>query len=308
MPLQIEHRPKTLEDLVGNKDLKASLESIFARKSDFPHAFLFHGPTGCGKTTIARIIAESLQCDPSALMEYNTATLRGIDTVRAIMEECVYKPMVGNVRVYILDEIHRQTKDAKEALLKLLEDPPAHVYFILCTTMPQELPDTLRGRCHTFQVKPLMSTDMMVLLKSILKKEKIEDYPESILREIIRLAEGHPRNALVLLDSVIDMLDEESAVAALSSVSLSEVDTKALCNAILKGESWDSVRKDVQAMLATGEPENIRYAILGYLSAVLYGSKKNDRCCAVMDIFSENTYSTGKFGLQKMIYAALELK
>ena len=200
MPLHIEHRPVNLSEIVGNKAIKDSLESIFARKSDFPHAYLFHGPTGTGKTTMARIIAGLLKCDESALQEYNVANLRGIDTVRTINENCRYMPMTGETRVYILDEIHRQTKDAKEGLLKLLEDPPSHVYFILCTTNPEELPDTLRGRCHTYQLKPLKSTEMMELLKSVLKKEKVEDYPETILREIIHLSEGLPRNALVMLD------------------------------------------------------------------------------------------------------------
>jgi DNA polymerase-3 subunit gamma/tau len=306
MTLALEHRPSTLNELAGNKDIKDSLESIFLRKADFPHAYLFHGPTGCGKTTLARIVAKMLKCD--APEEYNMSNLRGIDAIRTITENSVYMPMTGNTRVYIMDEVHRQTKDAQNALLKPLEDAPAHVFYILCTTDPQQLIEAIRGRCHTYQVKPLKSSEMMELLKRILKKEKIEDYPETILREICRLSEGLPRNALVLLDSIIDIEDETAAVEALSAVSLSDADTKELCQAILKGESWDSVRKNVQAILAEGDAERTRYAILGYLSAVLYGSKKNDRCCRIMDIFSENTYSTGKPGLQKMIYAALEFK
>lgn len=305
MPLQIEHRPKSFKEIAGNKDIKASLESIFARKSDYPHAYLFYGQTGCGKTTLARVLSSLLDC-PNPI-ELNMSNLRSLDDIRTINEECIYMPMMGGTKVYVLDEIHRLPKLPQDALLKLLEDPPAHVYFILCTTDPQQLLKTIVGRCHSFQVKPLMASEMMGLLKSILLKEKIEDYPEPILKEIIRLAEGLPRNALVLLDSVIDILDEESASAALSAVCFSEVDTKALCNAILKKESWDSIRKDVQSMLINNDPEQMRYAILGYLSVVLYGSKKNDRCCRIMDIFSEPTFNTGKPGLQKMIYAAVEL-
>ncbi len=308
MTLAIEHRPKDLSEIIGNQSIKDSLESIFARKSDYPHAYLFHGETGCGKTSLARIVASMLKCHPDAVQEYNVANMRGIDTVRDIDENCRYKPMMGDSRVYILDEAHRQSKDAKEGLLKLLEDPPDHVYFILCTTNPEELPSTLRGRCHTYQVKPLKSSEMMDLLKSILMKEKIKDYPETILKEITRLSEGLPRNALVMLDAVIDIIDEDSAVKALSSVSLSDANTKELCQALINGGTWESIRANVKTILEEMEPEKLRYAVLGYLSAVLYNSKKNDRVSALIDIFSENTYNTGKVGIQNMIYIAINFK
>jgi DNA polymerase-3 subunit gamma/tau len=293
---------------VGNKAIVDSIESIFSRKSDFPHAYLFHGPTGCGKTTLARIIARMLGCADEAVMEYNTANTRGIDTIRQLAEDCQYMPMTGSVRVYILDEIHRQTKDAKESLLKLLEDPPSHVYFILCTTEPQSLPPTMIGRCHSYQVKPLKSSEMRSLLISVLKKEKIEDYPDTILKEIIHLSEGHPRNALVLLDAVIDMQDESTAVEALSSVTISEADTKELCQSIMQREPWDKVRVNVKAVLTDYEPEKVRQAILGYLSAVLLNSKQNDRISAMIDVFSEPNFYNAKAGIVNQIYVALQMK
>ena len=308
MPLQIEHRPSKLSEIIGNKSIKDSLESIFLRKEDFPHAFLFHGPTGCGKTTLARIICDLLKCDESGIQELNVANMRGIDTVRTIADNCIYSPMMGNNRVYILDEIHRQTKDAKEGLLKLLEDPPKHVYFILCTTNPEELPATLRGRCHTYQVKPLKPSEMMELLKNILQKENIDNYPEAILKEIARLSEGLPRNALVMLDAVIDMEDEDTAIDALSTVSLSEADTKLLCQAIIKGESWDSVRENVKAIITTIEPEKVRQAILGYLTNSLLNSKRNDHISALIDIFSETIFYNARSGIVNMIYIALKYK
>jgi len=306
MPLHIDYRPSSLDEFFGNQALKESLESIFSRKSDFPHAFLFHGKTGCGKTTLARIVAKMLKCADSSVQEMNVANFRGIDTVRSIAENCVYMPIEGTNRVYILDEIHRQTKDAKEGLLKLLEDPPPHVYFCLCTTNPEELPDTLKGRCHTYHVKPLKSSEMMALLKSVLKKEKIEDFPESILKAIIRLSEGLPRNALVMLDAVIDMEDEEAAINALSSVSLSEVEVKDLCQAIMAGESWDAVRKHLANLLIDNEPEKIRQAILGYLTNVLLNSKKNDRVGFLLEVFSESIFHNPRAGIVKQVYLALK--
>jgi DNA polymerase-3 subunit gamma/tau len=304
MPLQIEHRPSELSEVFGNKASKESLESIFQRKKDFPHAFLFHGPTGCGKTTMARIIANLLDCDSPE--EYNMSNLRGIDSVRAINEECMYMPLVGTNRVYIIDEVHRQTKDAQNAFLKLLEDPPTHVYFILCTTEPQQLLDTVRGRCHQYQMKPLMSADMMALLNYILKKEKIDDYPESILKEITVLSEGLPRNALVLLDAVIDMADEESAIAALSTVSTSSAETKELCQAIMSGQSWVTTREILKKILTETEPERIKQAILGYLANVLLGSKKNDRVAILIDHFRTNIFYDARSGIIELVYTAVE--
>ena len=306
MPLHIDHRPSKLSEVFGNQAIKDSLESIFARKSDYPHAFLFHGPTGCGKTTLARIVSTLFHC--SKPEEYNMSNLRGIDSVRTINEDCQYMPLIGDTRVYIIDEVHRQTKDAQNAFLKLLEDPPDHVYFVLCTTDPDLLIAPLRGRCHSYQVKPLKTLEMMGLLKSILKKEKIEDYPDSILKEITFLSEGLPRNALVMLDSVIDMEDEDSAKAALSAVSTSDSVTKDLCQAVVNGTDWTTTKEILKNLLTETEPEKIRQSILGYLANTLLGSKTNDRVSNLIDIFSDNILYNARSGIINMTYLATKRK
>lgn len=306
MPLHIDHRPSKLSEVFGNQAIKDSLESIFARKSDYPHAFLFHGPTGCGKTTLARIVSTLFHC--SKPEEYNMSNLRGIDSVRTINEDCQYMPLIGDTRVYIIDEVHRQTKDAQNAFLKLLEDPPDHVYFVLCTTDPDLLIAPLRGRCHSYQVKPLKTLEMMGLLKSILKKEKIEDYPDSILKEITFLSEGLPRNALVMLDSVIDMEDEDSAKAALSAVSTSDSVTKDLCQAVVNGTDWTTTKEILKNLLTETEPEKIRQSILGYLANTLLGSKTNDRVSNLIDIFSDNILYNARSGIINMVYISTKGK
>jgi DNA polymerase-3 subunit gamma/tau len=308
MPLHIEHRPKTFSEVFGNQGIKDSLESILDRKSDYPHAILFFGPTGCGKTTLARIVASILGDGGYSLQEYNMANLRGIDAVRQITEDCQYQGLGSGRRVYIFDEIHRQTKDAQNALLKVLEDPPSHVYMILCTTEPERLLPTLRGRCHSYQVKPLKPLEMLPFLRSILKKEKVEDYPDSILKEIASLSEGFPRNALVMLDAVIDMTDEKSALEALSSISSYEATTKELCQLITQGGTWPEASKLVKQLLAEEEPERIRQAILGYLTATLLGSKKNDRVALLINIFQDNIFYNGKSGITLMVYDAMKEK
>lgn len=312
MPLHIEHRPQILNEIIGNKAVVESLRSIFLRKADFPHAYLFTGPTGCGKTSIARIVAKLLQCSEMDYQEYNMANLRGIETIRGINEDCRYAPSSGPVRFYLFDEIHRQTKDAKEALLKLLEEPPPHVYFALCTTEPENLPPTMIGRCHSFQMKPLPSMEMMSLLKIVLKKEKLENFPEKILKNIVFLAEGRPRNALVLLDSVIDMEDEEIAIEALSSISLSESNTKELCQSLLKGANLETAMEQLKAILNDVEPERIRQAVLGYMANTLCSHKKKDafseRISIILDLFGESIFYNARSGIINMVYKAATLK
>lgn len=306
MPLQIEHRPSDLSQIFGNKAIVDSLTSIFERKSDYPHAYLFHGPTGCGKTTLARIVAKMLKCNKPE--EYNMSNLRGIDAVRTLAEDCIYLPLTGRNRVYILDEIHRQTKDAQNALLKLLEDPPEHVYFILGTTDPEQLIPALRGRCHQYQVKALKTSEMIALLQSVLRKEKIEDYPYKILSEITLLSEGLPRNALIMLDAVIDMSDEETALASLSTVATCDATSKELCNAVLTGVPWMKTKEILKALLMENTPEDIKNAVLGYCANTLLGSKRNDRASQMIDLFGDNIFYNGRQKLIQMVYEATKEK
>jgi DNA polymerase-3 subunit gamma/tau len=306
MELNLKHRPKKIKDIFGNESVKESITSILNRdQENIPHAFLFHGPTGTGKTTMARILANELGCPADEIIEYNTASMRGIDTIRNIIEDCVYAPLEGYSKVYILDEVHRQTKDAQNALLKLAEEPPKQVYIILCTTDPEKLIPALLGRCTTYQMKPLRPTEMTKLIDHILDVEGFAptEYPSRIKKEIIRLSECLPRNALKLLDAIIDMQDEDAIIDALSAVSLDTVEAKELFNALLKGESWDNVRKMVKTLLEANEPEQIRLGLLGYMRNVLLNSKSNDRASYIIDTFSENTYNAGASLLVNMFYS-----
>src|SRR3989304_2450876 len=154
MGSNIKFRPKDLSDIIGNRSIVTSLESILQSK-DRPHAFLFTGKQGCGKTTLARILCKRLECSDHDLIEINISNNRGIDTARDIIQFAYVKPLDGRSRVYLLDEVHKSTNDFQNAILKVMEEPPEHLYFILCTTEPQKLLKTVISRCTEYVVSPL---------------------------------------------------------------------------------------------------------------------------------------------------------
>ncbi len=144
MGLDLKHRPKSFDRIIGNEDTVEALESYLTKK-DLNHSFLFTGPSGTGKTTLARIVAGELGCEGMDFTEMNSADFRGIDTIRNIRQQMVFPPMEGKNRGWLLDEAHKLSNDAMNSLLKPLEEPPNHVYFFLATTEPQKLITTIRA-------------------------------------------------------------------------------------------------------------------------------------------------------------------
>jgi len=301
MTLYLRYRPASLEQVLGNDDLIKTLSKMLSNVDDCPHVFLLHGPTGCGKTTIARIIADNLGCRGNDLREVDTADYRGIDTIREVRKQCRFKPLEGRCRVWILDECHRLTSDAQSALLKILEDTPAHVYFILCTTDPQKLLPTIRGRCSEFQVKTLRDKDLLKLLRRVVRSEK-ESLSKTVYEQIIDDSRGHPRNALQILDQVLKAepgrrLEVARKVAEEQSQSIE------LCRALLRKAGWKEVALILKG-LQDQDPESIRRHVLGYCNAVLLKGE-SDQAAAIMEEFSEPFWNTGKAGLTLACYSVI---
>ena len=289
MSLYQKYRPTDLTQVKGNGEVVSTLTGMFKDLSTFPHVLLFHGPTGCGKTTIARIVANELGCTGNDYQEINSANFRGIDTVRDLIRQSAYMPMESPVRVWILDEIHKMTGDAQNALLKILEDTPPHVYFILCTTEPQKLLPTIRGRCSQFQVNLLSDTQMKGLLRRVVKEEE-ETLETEILEQIIQDTFGHPRNALQVLEQVLTV-PEENRLEIAKQVAEQQSQIIELCRALLKGDGWKTVRPIVEGV-KTQDAEDVRRSMLGYMQAVLLKGD-NDRAAYIMEQFWEPTYNHG---------------
>jgi DNA polymerase-3 subunit gamma/tau len=228
MVLARVYRPKTFAQLIGQDLLVKTLQSAIAA-NNLPHAFLFHGIRGTGKTTIARILARCLNCEndhkpfPAMtpclkcqscinidldrhmdVVEIDAASNTSVDNVRELIESARYKPVQGRYKVFIIDEVHMLSKSAFNALLKTLEEPPGHVKFILATTELRKIPETVLSRCMRFDLKRIEPPQLMQHLKKILEQEGIESEDDA-LALIIRASEGSVRDALSLLDQGISL-------------------------------------------------------------------------------------------------------
>ncbi len=215
-------RPKRFQEMVGQEHvLKALTNSLDSGK--IHHAFLFTGTRGVGKTTVARILAKSLNCETGIgsnpcgvcsacreidegrfvdLIEVDAASRTKVDDTRELLDNVQYAPSRGRYKVYLIDEVHMLSNHSFNALLKTLEEPPPHVKFLLATTDPQKLPVTVLSRCLQFSLKRLSSSLIAERLKFIAGAEKLDHEPAA-LAHLARAADGSMRDALSLLDQLI---------------------------------------------------------------------------------------------------------
>ncbi|MES2637322.1 MAG: DNA polymerase III subunit gamma/tau [Pseudomonadota bacterium] len=217
-----KYRPRSFETLVGQPHVVRALTNALTQKR-LHHAYLFTGTRGVGKTTIARILAKSLNCETGItatpcgvcnacteidrgrfvdLLEVDAASNTQVDAMRELLDNAQYAPTVGRFKVYIIDEVHMLSKSAFNAMLKTLEEPPAHVKFILATTDPQKVPVTVLSRCLQFNLRQMASITITEHLQNVLTQENIS-YESAAINLIARAAAGSMRDALSLTDQAI---------------------------------------------------------------------------------------------------------
>lgn len=306
MNLYNKYRPQHLDQIVGNVDVVDYLKGVLAEDTEqesFPHVTLFHGPTGCGKTTLARIVARGLGCDMEVdFLEINSSDYRGIDTVRQLIQSSRYKSMSGGVRVWLIDEVHGMTRDAQNALLKLLEDTPDQAYFILCTTDASKLLPTVKGRCMQLQVNPLNDIQMRQLLRSIVKSEG-DKLTVTVYDQIVQDSFGLPRNAIQILERVLKVdSDRRLEMAKQSASQYSE--SIELCRALMSNSGWKQIRVILNG-LKDQDPESIRRHVLGYAQSVLL-NKDDQRAAHVIEELWEPLYDVGFPGLVYACYSVVK--
>lgn len=304
MSLYHRHRPRSLDRVIGNEGTVESLRTML-RKRTLPHTILFSGPSGCGKTTLARILVKELACSEMDFSEVNAANFRGIDTVREISRTMQLAPTGGTCRIWLLDEAHNLSKDAQTAALKILEDTPPHVYFFLATTDPGKLLSTIRSRCTEMPVRLLKDKELDTLVRHVCQREtKAEracEVSEAVLSELVGLAEGSARRALVLLDKIRNLPAKEQA-ASMRAKADEERASIDLCRALIKKEQWTKVAKILSGL--SEDPEAVRRGVLGYARSVLLKGK-NTQAYAVLLAFENDFYSSGAAGLARASFEAI---
>ena len=300
MSLYKKYRPSTFDDIVGNSvTIQALKKSVEGRKN---HVFLFTGPSGCGKTTLSRIVAKELGAKGSDFRELDSADFRGIDTIRNLRKTIGYHPLESKVVVYLLDEVHKLTGDAQNAMLKMLEETPEHVYFILATTDPQKLLGTIKGRCSIYTVEALEDRKLTRLLKTVTKKEN-KTIEKEVLEQIIQDSFGQPRNALQILEQVLSV-DSEQRLKIAKRQAEKQSQTLQLCQALLNKKSWKYTSAILRG-LKKDDSETIRRQVLGYAAAVLSKSE-NDTAALIIEEFIEPFFNSGFAGVVLASYSVIK--
>ena len=227
----LKYRPQSFESLVGQDHIATALGNAI-RQNRVGHAYLFTGARGVGKTSSARIFAKCLNCETAPtsqpcekceackaisqgedvdVLEIDGASNRGIDEIRQLRANATVRPSRSPNKIYIIDEVHMLTKEAFNALLKTLEEPPLHVKFIFCTTDPEKIPITVLSRCQRFDFSPVQTTEIAERLKLIATEEGV-DIDDQALALLARRANGSMRDSQSLLEQMLSFCDSQITV------------------------------------------------------------------------------------------------
>lgn len=302
MELYRKYRPKKLDQLVGQDTVVTTLKRM-AKNDSIPHAILITGPSGCGKTTLARIIRRLLRCNRYDFIE---DAPRKVEDVRRIRGRINLAAVRGSRRVWLIDECHKLTSDSQDEFLKMLEDTPNHVYFILTTTDPQKLKTTLKNRCTEFVVNSLSDKNLVNLIGSVCAEENTI-ISNKVIDKIIDNSNGSARKALVFLNSIINQTCERDMLNAIVTAT-AETQAFAIVRALLykTGTKWREIAKILKETEGE-EPEQIRWLVLACCKTeMLKGGKLTGRAFIVIDAFRDNFYDSKMAGLVAACWEVIE--
>jgi DNA polymerase-3 subunit gamma/tau len=290
LPLQLKYRPVSLDQVRGQDEVVRSIRKAIGAKAR-PHSFLFTGPAGVGKTSIARILAKGFNCGPSSIIEVDAASNSGIEAMKEVTSTARYHGFGDQPnKAFIVDECHRLSKQAWDALLKSIEEPPEHVYYFFCSSESGKIPDTIVSRCNSYLLKPVRYDDIMDLLEMVCDEERF-DTPDAILKQVAQACEGSPRKALVMLNMVHAVEDREECARILET-PLDNKEVIELCRMLVKGNlEWSRLTETLNELGETNA-ESIRVVVVNYLNACLMHAKSDGAAVRLLDMLHSFTRPT----------------
>lgn len=285
--LHIVYRPQTFDEVIGQDHIVESLRKLQASNS-WPHAYLLTGPSGTGKTTIGRIIAKELGCAAGNILELDAASNSSVEGIRSLTSTLAYQGFGASpIKTIILDECHSLSKTAWQALLKPIEEPPDHVYFILCTTEVDKVPETIKTRCHQYHFRSVAYDLIAELIEVVAEAEELEITPK-MATLIAQEAQGSVRKALTFLSKSrnVKSIDQLKEILESAEENKAVID---LCRALVKpGLTWRRAIALVK-QLEDLPPESIRIVVVNYVAKVLASTeddRKAQQMLAILDAFS----------------------
>ena len=274
-----KHRPKTLSSFFGNETAKARVKSF---KKSLPSTILLSGTTGCGKTTLARIIANKLKYE---IIPFNVSHAGGIDLARHINETSKNASMIAKGKAYILNEMQGANKQCMNALLEVFEEPPKNTVFIICTTEPQHLLSAVKTRPVIIEVEPLSQDEAIELLRTISVKENI-DISERTMIDIYNAADGIPRKMLIILNDISQIKDKSLVPKIIDGYGfIGEGSKQAIdfARAIYKKESFKVAMQKLREV--KDPPYTIKMVVCNYASKILLNGKLDKQAVLILEIF-----------------------
>lgn len=266
-----KYRPISFGEVVGQEPAVNALMTALDRKA--AKSFLITGPSGTGKTTLARIAASYVGCEKRNLVEIDAATHTGIDAMRSVAEAATVTALgKSGTKVYIIDEAHRLSTQAWDSLLKVVEEPPKHLFWIFCSTDPAKIPATIKTRCAPIQTANVNADDLFELLEFVTEKEELDVHTDT-LDLIVEKSNGSPRQALSTLSVVCDCKDTDEAERMIVDEATSE-GAYELCRAMIARKPFTYTLSTLRK-IEDQDAETVRRIVFAYFSKVAMSGNKS---------------------------------
>ena len=284
MSLINKYEPEKLNNILGNENNKIILNG-FLKQEKIPQVYMLIGDFGCGKSLIANLYSKELDCN---IYELNASNDRGIDAIRNLLENCQFKSLDGKSKSYIIEESHQLPTLSQEAFLTTLQNPPENCYFFFCTTEKNKMLKTIISRCKIIEVNTYNTRELYPYLIDISLKESNE-ISKAVARKIVETSQGHIRDALQILEIVLQFKDENKQLEIANKELEEDKQIIDLCRILIKNETkWDDI-KIILNKLQNENPEKIRKIIISYFGKVLL-DKAHIRSAMIIEALQNPIY------------------